>query len=181
MVYILLATGFEEIEALTPCDLLRRAGVEVQFVGVNGLSVTGGHTITIQADVCIEDIKAEDVQMLVLPGGLGGVQSLRESEKAMELIRAVSEQGNYVAAICAAPTILAELGLTDGHLATCYPTMREQMGSAVLMPEAEAVQDGRIITGTSAGTAIAFSLQLITALCGREKAEQVADEIVYRT
>lgn len=181
MVYILLATGFEEMEALTPCDLLRRAGVEVKLVGVDGACVTGSHAIGVQTDILIDDVRLEDAEMIVLPGGLVGVENLKKSDKAMRLVRDAHAKGIYVAAICAAPTILAEMGITDGLLATCYPTMRDQMGGANLMSEAEAVQDGKIITGTSAGTSVAFALQLITCLCGREKANEVADAIVYRT
>jgi len=181
MVYILLATGFEEMEALTPCDLLRRASVEVKLVGVDDAVVTGSHAIGVQTDMAIEDVTLEDAEMIVLPGGLVGVENLKKSEKAMQLVRDAYEKGIYVAAICAAPTILAEMSITDGKLATCYPTMRDQMASAIMMAEAETVQDGKVITGTSAGTSIPFALQLITALCGREKANEVADAIVYRT
>ena len=181
MVYILLATGFEEMEALTPCDLLRRAGVEVKLVSVNGETVTGGHSVAVQTDVKIEDLNADDAEMIVLPGGLLGVENLQNSEKVMDLIRCCYEKGIYIAAICAAPTILANLGMTDGRMATCYPTMADEMGEAKLLPEADVVQDGKVITGTSAGTSIPFALQLITALCGREKANEVADAIVYRT
>ena len=181
MVYILLATGFEEMEALTPCDLLRRAGVEVKLVGVDGACVTGSHAIGVQTDALVDEICLDDAEMIVLPGGLVGVENLKKSEKAMHLVQKAHEKGIYVAAICAAPTILAGMGITDGLFATCYPTMRDQMGKANLMPESEAVQDGKIITGTSAGASVAFSLQLITALCGREKASEVADAIVYRT
>lgn len=181
MVYILLAAGFEEMEALTPCDLLRRAGVAVKLVGVDGEIVPGGHAIGVQTDMCVEDVSLDDAEMIVLPGGLVGVENLKKSEKAMDLVREAYEKGIYVAAICAAPTILAELGITNGLLATCHPTVRDQMAEANLLTEAETVQDGRIITGTAAGTSVAFALQLITALRGREKANELADAIVYRT
>ena len=180
MIAILLGTGFEEAEALVPCDLLRRAGLEVRLVGLDGDTVAGGHGIRVQADCRLEDVRPEELQMLVLPGGTGGVASIRASEPACALIRATVEAGRYLAAICAAPTLLAELGLTEGRLCTCYPTLQDQMEGAVLVPDAEAVQDGKLITGTAAGMAIPFALQLITALCGRDAAQKVADEIVYR-
>ena len=180
MVYILLGAGFEEMEALTPCDLLRRAGIEVSFVGLSGRAVTGGHGITIEADCTPDEVDFDAMQMLVLPGGLGGVNSIRDSEAAMALIRRTAEAGKFLTAICAAPTILAELGITDGRRATCHPTMRENMAGAILLQDAEAVRDGSIITGTSAGTAIPFALRLIEALKGIEAAEKVAEEIVYR-
>ncbi len=180
MVYILLGTGFEEVEALAPCDLLRRAGIDTKLVGLNGGLITGGHGIRVQTDCALPDVRLEDMQMLVIPGGLGGVASVRACDEAMQLLRQAHQAGKYIAAICAAPTILAELGIADGHLCTCYPSMQDQMGSAILLQDAEAVQDGKLITGTSAGTAIAFALQLITALRGKEAAEEVAQGIVYR-
>ena len=180
MVYVLFGTGFEEIEAVTPCDLLRRAGIEVRLIGVDGKIVTGGHGIAIECDGTLEDVDLAQREMIVLPGGSVGVASLRASEQALELVRAFSDAGKYVAAICAAPTILAQLHLTDGRLVTLYPGLEDQMGSSILVPETEAVQDGKLITGTSAGCAIDFSLQLITALKGKAAAEEVAQAIVYR-
>ena len=180
MVYLFLGTGFEEVEAVTPCDLLRRAGVDVRLIGVDGSVVTGGHGITVQCDGSLEDVDLSQAEMVILPGGLGGVASIRASEKAMEIIRAAADVGIYVTAICAAPTILGQLGIADGHLATCYPGMEDEMGEAVMVPETEAVQDGKLITGTSAGCAIPFALQLITALKGKEAADEVANKIVYR-
>ena len=124
MVYVLLGTGFEEIEALTPVDLLRRAGVEVRTVGLNGKIVYGSHAIGVEADMTIEELDVSDAQMIVLPGGLGGVASIRSCQKALETVRAVYEMDKYVAAICAGPTVLAELGLLTGVKATCYPEHR---------------------------------------------------------
>ena len=117
MVYILLGTGFEEIEALTPVDLLRRAGVEVKTVGLNGKIVYGSHAIGVEADMTIEELDVSDAEMIVLPGGLGGVASIRGCEKALEAVKAVWAAGKYVAAICAGPTVLAELGLLTGKKA----------------------------------------------------------------
>jgi 4-methyl-5(b-hydroxyethyl)-thiazole monophosphate biosynthesis len=180
MVYQLLGTGFEEVEAVTPCDLLRRAGVGVKMIGIDGLSVTGGHGITFICDGTLEDVDIDQAEMILLPGGLGGVNSIQSSDRALDLIQTFHREGKYVAAICAAPTILAQLHITDGCLATCYPGMEGEMGQAVMVSETESVQDGRIITGTSAGCAIDFSLQLITALRGRDAADKVAQAIVYR-
>ncbi|MBO6054985.1 MAG: DJ-1/PfpI family protein [Oscillospiraceae bacterium] len=180
MVYLLLGTGFEEMEAVTPCDLLRRAGIEVKLIGVDGLQITGGHGITFLCDGTLEDVDLSAGEMILLPGGTGGVASIRSSEKALSLIQDFHREKKYVAAICAAPTILAQLHITDGCLATCYPGLENEMGQAVMVPETESVQDGRIITGTSAGCAIDFALQLITVLKGRDAADAVADAIVYR-
>lgn len=179
MVYVLLGTGFEEIEALTPVDLLRRAGVEVRTVGLNGKVVYGGHAIGVEADMTIDELNVSDAEMIVLPGGLGGVASIRGCQKALEAVRAVYEMDKYVAAICAGPTILAQLGITDGKNATCYPGCESQMGTANMV-NAAAVTDGKVITGTSAGCAIPFGLALITALKGQDAADAIAKQIVIR-
>lgn len=179
MVYMLLGTGFEETEAIAPLDLLRRAGVSIATVGINGKVIYGSHGIGVEADMTISDMPFEDLEMIILPGGLGGVASIKASEKAMEAVRYAWEHGKYTAAICAAPTILAELGITDGRNATCYPTCAAQMGSSNLISQA-AVIDGKLITGTSAGCAIPFGLALISVLKGEAAAEAIAQQIVIR-
>ena len=180
MVYVLLGTGFEEIEALTPVDLLRRAGVQVRTVGLNGKIVYGGHAIGVEADMTIDELNICDAEMIVLPGGLGGVASIRGCQKALEAVRAVYEMDKYVAAICAGPTVLADLGLLTGVKATCYPGQIPNMGDADVVPNAACITDGKIITGTSAGTATPFALALIRALKGEEAAKVIADQIVIR-
>ena len=180
MVYVLLGTGFEEIEALTPVDLLRRAGVQVTTVGLNGKTVYGGHAIGVEADITIDQLDASDAEMIVLPGGLGGVASIRGCEKALEAVKAVHESGKYVAAICAGPTVLADLGLLTGVQATCYPGQIPNMKDAVVVENAACVTDGKVITGTSAGTAVPFALALIEALKGSDVAKLIADQIVIR-
>lgn len=179
MVYVLLGTGFEETEAIAPLDLLRRAGLKVLTVGLNGKTVYGSHGIGVEADIEIDQLDLTDLEMVILPGGLGGVASIRGCEKAMEAIRFAYENGKYTAAICAGPTILAELGITDGKKATCYPGCEEQMGTAIMV-EAAAVTDGKVITGTSAGCAVPFGLALIAALKGSEEADRIAKQIVIR-
>ena len=120
------------------------------------------------------------MDMIILPGGLGGVASVRASKEAMEALRFGWENGKYVAAICAGPTVLADLGITEGKNATCYPGCEGQMGSANMIPGAVSVRDGKLITGTSAGCAIPFGLSLIEALKGKEEAERIAKQIVIR-
>lgn len=180
MVYVLLGTGFEEIEALAPVDLLRRAGIAVKTVGLNGRIVYGSHAIGVEADLTIDELDAADAEMIVLPGGLGGVASIRGCGKALEAVKAVYTAGKYVAAICAGPTVLAELGLLTGRKATCYPGQKANMKDAQVVEHAACVTDGTIITGTSAGTAVPFALALIRALKGREAADAIADQIVIR-
>ena len=179
MVYMLLGTGFEETEAIAPLDLLRRAGVQVATVGINSKIIKGSHGIGIEADIEIGEMNLTDLDMIVLPGGLGGVASIKASKSALDAVRFAWENGKFVAAICAGPTILAQLGITDGKNATCYPGCEEQMGSANMV-EAAAVTDGKVITGTSAGCAIPFGLSLIAALKGQDAADTIAKQIVIR-
>jgi len=180
MVYMLLGTGFEETEAIAPLDLLRRAGVEVMTVGINGKIVKGSHNIGIEADILMDQMDLTDLDMIILPGGLGGVASVRACEAAMNALKFAFDNDKFVAAICAGPTVLADLGITDGKNATCFPGCEEQMGSAHMIGNAAAVRDGKIITGTSAGCAIPFGMKLIEALKGTEAAQSIATQIVIR-
>ena len=179
MIYMLLGTGFEETEAIAPLDLLRRAGVESLTVGLNGKVIRGSHGICVEADSEISQLDLTNLEMIILPGGLGGVASIRACKEAMEAVRFAWENGKYTAAICAGPTVLADLGITDGKNATCYPGCEGQMGTANMV-EAAAVTDGKLITGTSAGCAIPFGLALIAALKGQEEADRIAQQIVIR-
>ena len=180
MVYILLGTGFEEVEALAPLDLMRRAGIEVMTVGINGSTVYGGHSIGIAADISIDEMDLTALDMIVLPGGLGGVASVRACPAAMDALKFAWDNGKFVAAICAGPTVLADLGITDGKNTTCYPGCESGMGTANVLPGQAVVRDGNLITGTSAGCAIPFGLALIEALKGEAAAKTVADAIVIR-
>ncbi len=180
MVYLLLGTGFEETEAIAPLDLLRRAGIPVLTVGINGKTVYGGHNIGIEADITIDQMDLTDLEMIVLPGGLGGVASIRASQPAMDAIAFAKENGKFTAAICAGPTVLADLGITDGKNATCYPGCESGMGSARVDSTAACVQDGTVITGASAGCAIPFGLALIRAIQGETAADAIAKQIVIR-
>lgn len=180
MVYMLLGTGFEETEAIAPLDLLRRAGVEIQTVGVNGKTVAGSHKIKVETDITICEIDRTDLEMVVIPGGMGGVASLRNCPAALDVLQFAWDNGKYVAAICAGPTVLADLGITDGLKATCYPGQEKNMGSAQMQENAAVVTDGRLITGTSAGCAIPFGLALIESLKGKEIAEKIKNQIVIR-
>ncbi len=180
MVYMLLGTGFEETEAIGPLDLLRRAGISVMTVGVNGKTVYGGHNIGIEADILLGQMDLTDLDMIILPGGLGGVASVRASKEAMDALRFAWENGKFVAAICAGPTVLADLGITDGKNATCYPGCEGGMGSARMVPDVPCVRDGKLITGTSAGCAISFGLMLVEALKGSDTAKAIAQQIVIR-
>ena len=180
MVYMLLGTGFEETEAIAPLDLLRRAGVEVLTVGINGKTIYGGHGIGVEADITIEQMDLTNLDMIILPGGLGGVASIRGSQAAMDAVRFAWENDRFTAAICAGPTVLADLGITANRQATCYPGCEIGMGSAKMIEGAPCVRDGKLITGTSAGCAIPFGLMLIEALKGEAVAKAVREQIVIR-
>lgn len=180
MVYVLLGTGFEEVEAIAPIDLMRRAGIAVTTVGLNGKVIYGSHKIGVEADIEIGQMDLTDLEMIMLPGGLGGVASARSCPQALEALRFAWENDKYVAAICAGPTVLADLHITDRKNATCYPGCESQMGSAKMVPGVPCVRDGKLITGTSAGCAIPFALALISALKGEAAADSVADKIVIR-
>lgn len=180
MVYVLLGTGFEEVEAIAPVDLMRRAGIQVLTVGVEGKSVTGSHGITVEADITLGEMDLTDLEMIVLPGGLGGVATVRNSPQALDALRFGWENGKFVAAICAGPTVLADLGITDGREATCYPGCEAGMGSANTRSDVPCVRDGNLITGASAGCAIPFGLALIEALKGADEARRIEQQIVIR-
>ena len=178
MVCILLGTGFEEIEAITPCDILRRGGVETRFVGVNGSVVTGGHGIAVGCDLTIDELDPTKAEMLVVPGGLGGVESIGKSKTAMDALKTAWEAGKFVCAICAGPTVLAKLGITDGKTVTCYPGCEEQMGDCIQTGK-QAVRDGKLICGQAPGAAAAFGFLLLEALKGKQTAETVRKGMVF--
>ena len=179
MVAILLGEGFEESEALVPADLLRRAGIVTALVGVDGRVVTGSHGIAVPADLALEQVDPDELDMLVLPGGMGGVASIQMNLFATALIQRSWERGLYLAAICAAPTILAGMGILDRRRAVCYPGMEDEMGSAVVRQGQHVVVDGHIITAEAAGSAFEFGLKLVEILSGRACAEQVKQEVHY--
>lgn len=180
MVYMFLGTGFEESEAIVPLDLMRRAGIPVLTVGLNGKTVVSSHGVGICADISIDQLDLTDAEMIVLPGGKAGVASIRGCQPALDAVRFAWDNGKKVAAICAAPTILAGLGITAGRNATCYPGFESEMGTANMVSGAACVTDGNLITGTSAGCSIPFGLALIEALRGKEQAEAVQKQIVMR-
>ena len=178
MVYILLGTGFEEIEAITPCDILRRGGVEVRFVGVNGRVVTGGHGIAVESDLTIDETDPAEAEMLVVPGGLGGVESVGSCKAATDALKRAWQDGKYVCAICAGPTLLAKLGITDGKTVTCYPGCEAQMDNCIQTGR-KAVRDGRLICGQAPGAAAEFGFLLLETLKGKDAAETVRKGMVF--
>ncbi len=178
-VCVLLAEGFEEVEALTVVDLLRRARVYVDTVSVTEeYMIRGSHGIAVQTEDLFDEVNLEEFDMIVLPGGLPGTTNLGAHSGVRRIVKDFAESGKYVAAICAAPTILSDLGLLKGKRVTCYPDMERKISGAVLTG-APAMVDGNIVTGQGVGAAVDFALELIAVLLGNEKAGEIADAIVY--
>ncbi len=177
MIYLFLAEGFEEIEALTPVDMLRRAGKEIRTVGIGGKTVVGAHGISVLADMSEEKFSDASPEMIILPGGMPGTLNLDASPTVERAIGAALSSGAYIAAICAAPTILGKRGLLVGKEAVCYPGMEDGLTDAILS-EKTVVRDGRIITAAGMGAALAFSLELVSVLCGEEKAKALKKAVV---
>lgn len=178
MIYVFLANGFEEIEALSPVDCLRRCGLTVKTVGVGGMVVQGSHGIPVVADLTEDEVVLnEDVQAIVLPGGMPGTLNLEASTIVQTAIDYCSTHHIYLAAICAAPSILGHLGLLAGKEATCYEGFETQLSGAILKPDAVCVSD-HIITARSAGVAQQFSFRLAALLAGQEKADHLRDSMM---
>lgn len=179
MIYVFLAEGFEEIEALTPVDCLRRAGKTVQTVGVGSKTVMGAHGIPVTADISANEIVLSDeTEMIILPGGMPGTVNLGESEAVQNAVTFCIEHDRFLAAICAAPSILGARGLLEGKTATCYPGFEKKLLGCNAVPEA-VVQDGKLITGRGPGAAMDFALKLVEVLLNAEAAALLAEGMVY--
>lgn len=177
MVYIFLAEGFEETEAVTPIDLLKRAGFHVITVGVTGKTVTGSHGIPVVCDITTDEMTTDGLEMIILPGGMPGTKNLEADASVIECVKYCADKGIFIGAICAAPTILGKLGLLAGRKAVCYPGMEKMLIGRIETDE-PAVTDGTIITSKGAGTALDFSCALISAL-GAD-ADRIASNIVWK-
>lgn len=182
MVYLFLADGFEEIEALTQVDYLKRAEIDVKMVGVTGEYILGAHGIQVKSDIGIDDVEyTGDVKMLILPGGLKGMQNLWENKKVISMVEGAYADGKYVAAICASPTIFAKMGILKGKKATCYPDMQDELvQNGAKVKDESVVSDGNIITARAAGASEEFAFELIKVLKGKEQAEKVGKSICAR-
>ena len=176
---IFLADGYEEIEALAVVDVFRRAGIEMDIVSISEeLLTNGSHKIQVMADKLMKDISFEDYDMLILPGGLKGMQNLEACAPLMQQIDAFYAADKYIAAICASPSIFGRRGILEGRQATAYPGSEEELKGATVV-DAGAVRTGHVITGRSMGSAIEFALLLVETLLGKEKAVEIAEQIVY--
>ena len=178
MVYVHLADGFEEIEALTTVDLLRRAGIGTETVSVTGhLPVTGAHGVKVIADILFEDAVYSACEFIVLPGGMPGASNLDAHEGLREKILSFHNQGKPIAAICAAPLVLGHAGVLAGKRATCYPGFEKELDGAELS-EDPVVRDGGIITSRGPATAMDFALTVIEELRGKDAADKIAADLL---
>lgn len=178
-VAVLLADGFEEIEALTAVDLLRRASIYVNTVSItDDYMVHGAHGINVHTEDLFEEVNFVGYDMIVLPGGMPGTTNLEEHAGVRRVIADFMESGKYVAAICAAPSILGGMGLLKGKRATCYPSFESKLAGAVI-GKTPVVHDGNLITSRGMGTAIDFALKLVEVMTDKAKAEELAASIIY--
>ncbi len=178
MVYVFLADGFEEIEGLTPVDILRRGGVEVQTVGVTGAYVTSSHKVTVKADIVPEQmVLGDDLEAVVLPGGMPGTLRLGESEAVRDALNFAREKNIIISAICAAPTVLKKAGILDGAKATVFPKFTEELGDSYT--DADCYTDGNTVTGRGMGVSVPFALEVLRMLRGSETADRIRNAICY--
>lgn len=178
-VCVFLADGCEEVEALTPIDLLRRAGAKVTLVSVSGEKyIKAAHNVVIETDVSVKNEELSGFDAYVLPGGAPGYKNLMASPEVKTIVTSACTEGKLIAAICAAPCVLGEFGLLNGKKATCYPGMEDGLIGADSYKDSVVV-DGNIITSRGVGTAIEFSLSIIEYLYDKEAADTLAAQIVW--
>ncbi len=179
MVYVFLAKGFEELEALAPVDVLRRAGITVKTVGVTGKRVSGSHGISVNCDITVSEAVFEDIDGIILPGGMPGTTNLEANETVNKFIDFAAENGKIIGAICAAPMILGHKGLLYGKNAVCYTGFEKELTGAHVL-DRPAARDGNIITGWGAGGAMDFALLYLEAITDNEElAKKTARSMRY--
>lgn len=180
MIYVFLANGFEETEAIAPIDMLRRAGEELKTVGVTGKTVTSSHGITVTADITSDEISLDsELKMIVLPGGMPGTNNLEASPVVQSAIDYCAAEGRYIGAICAAPKIIGAKGLLRGRMAVCFPGFESFLEGAEVRTDI-VVRDGDYITAKGAGAAVAFGLKLVEVLHGPELSQKLEAQIQCR-
>ncbi len=173
-----LAEGFEEIEAISIIDVLRRAEFEVNMVSVtNSIEVTGAHNITVKADILFEDLDYKYIDMIILPGGMPGTRNLQSHEGLKEQILEFNNSNKPIGAICAAPLILGNLNLLKNKKATCYPGFEGELTGAEITGN-DTEQTGTIVTGKGAGVAIDFALKIVEMFKGKEAADELAEKMI---
>lgn len=172
MVYMFLADGFEEVEALTPLDLLIRAGADIKTVGIGNKLIRGAHGINVYADLVDSELTSLEADMIILPGGMPGTLNLSSSETVRSALNLAASKGSFIAAICAAPSILGEMGLLEGKNAVCFPGFEDSLKSA-FVSDRGVVTDGNVITAAGMGVAFDFGIALIKALYGETRANEI--------
>ena len=179
MIYVFLADGFEETEAIAPIDMLRRSKLDVRLVGVGTSTPTSSHGIKVTADLTESEVKLDSsLQLIVLPGGMPGTLNLEKSRTVQSAIKYCADNGIPVGAICAAPSILGKLGLLSGRKSVCFPGFEQYLTGAEVLMDKLCVTDGQFTTACGAGAAIEFGLELVKVLCGAEKSEEIRRAIV---
>lgn len=180
IVYIILGTGFEEIEATAPCNILRRGNIETVLTAVGKEQlVLGAHNMSIKADKLVSEISPVKGDYIFVPGGMGGVNSIKADAETMALIKTSAEKGVSLASICAGPAVLADLGLLDGVSITCYPGCEPMMGNAICDTSRTTAVCGTTVTGRGPGASIDFGLKLLATIAGDAIAETVRNDLVY--
>ncbi|MBO7310484.1 MAG: DJ-1/PfpI family protein [Clostridia bacterium] len=177
MIYMFLAEGFEEIEALCPLDLLRRVNLDITTVGVGNKFITGAHGITVKADIVDTELSYSSLDMIFLPGGMPGTLNLAASDTVINAIKDAYRADAYIAAICAAPSILGDMGLLKGKKAVCYPGFEERLIGAEI-PEQNVVLDGKILTAKGMGVALEMGLEIVKIFCGEETAKKLSHAVI---
>jgi 4-methyl-5(b-hydroxyethyl)-thiazole monophosphate biosynthesis len=177
MIYMFIAEGFEEIEALCPLDLMRRAGLDVTTVGVGGNSITGAHGIEVKTDIRDTEFRADDLEMVFLPGGMPGTINLASSKIVINAINSAVECDSYIAAICAAPSILGDMGLLNGKQAVCYPGFEDRLTGATI-PDSKVVLDDNILTAKGMGAALEMGLKIVEMFRGRDASEALRHAVI---
>ncbi|MEK6775592.1 MAG: DJ-1 family glyoxalase III [bacterium] len=176
-VVLILADGFEEVEAVSIVDVLRRAGIEVVMAGLHAGPVTSARSVKVIPDNLVDAIRADDFDMLVLPGGQPGADNLNADGRVMALIRDFHKKGKLIGAICAAPYVLANAGVLEGKRATSYPSYKHRLGAA-FYEEKAVVEDGDVLTSRGPGTALCFGLAIVVRLAGKDKADQIRESML---
>ncbi|MBN1951316.1 MAG: DJ-1/PfpI family protein [Bacteroidales bacterium] len=179
--FVYFAEGFEEIEAITIVDVLRRAGIPTLTISITGRKeVTGAHNIKMNTDALFEEVDADDAEILILPGGLPGADNLNAHAGLKNQLRLFNEQGRKLAAICAAPQVLGGLDILNGQRAVCYPGFEEKLTGADIQYEA-AIKSGNVITGRGPGAALDFALMIVSELKGAQLADTLARGMLVQT
>lgn len=176
-VAVILADGFEEVEAFAIIDVLRRAGIDTVVAGLHDGPVTSARKVRIISDTAVNTVKADDFDMLVLPGGQPGADNLNADERVIALIKSFAKKGKLTGAICAAPIVLGKAGMLMGKRATAYPSYKDKLGGATYEEKA-VVEDGTVLTSRGPGTALAFGLAIVARLVSAEKARKIKEAML---